>query len=76
MGKFKTGELVKVRLKHRNHLGEVIQQSGGYVMCRIHIDPAWDYGKTDWLDPEPIVCVKEGDVRHADTVTPPKLSPQ
>lgn len=79
MGKFKNGELVTVRFQGRNHPGEVIAVSKrtGYVMCRVIRDPLWDYGSINArLDPEPTVCVKESDVRHADTVTPPKLSPQ
>jgi hypothetical protein len=76
MTKFKPSDTVVVSLKGRDHPGEVIAVSRGYIMARIHIDPVWDYGKTTWLDPEPTVCVKDSDVRHADTVTPPKLSPQ
>jgi hypothetical protein len=79
MGKFKTGELVTVRFQGRTHRGEVfaVSKTAGYVMCRIIRDPLWDYGSINArLDPEPTVCVKESDVQHADSSTPPKLSPQ
>jgi hypothetical protein len=77
--KFKTGQVVVVRFQGRKHQGEVIAVSKrtGYVMCRIIRDPLWDYGSINArLDPEPTVCVKDSDVRHADAVTPPKVSPQ
>ena len=79
MGKFKKGELVTVRFQGRNHPGEVIGVSKrtGYVMCRVIRDPLWDYGSINArFDPEPTVCVKESDVRHADTSTQPNLSSQ
>ena len=79
MGKFKKGELVTVRFQGRNHPGEVIGVSKrtGYVMCRVIRDPLWDYGSINArLDPEPTVCVKESDVRHADSPSTPKLSSQ
>jgi hypothetical protein len=66
MTKFKPGDDVIVKMKAREHHGEVIEQRSGYVMCRIQIDPQWDYGSTTWLDPEPTVCVPEKRVRHAD----------
>ena len=79
MGKFKTGELVTVTLKRLKHPGVVIAVSSGYVMCRIRLEPTWNYGET-WLDPtqegKQIVCVKESDVRHADAASTPKLSSQ
>lgn len=56
-----------VDVKGREHPGEVLEQRSGYVMCRIIIDPLWDYGRTTWLDPEPTVCVPLARVRHADT---------
>jgi hypothetical protein len=64
MTKFKAGDDVIVELKGRDHPGEVIEQRGGYVMCRVHLDPSWDYGKTTWVDPEQTVCRPESFVRH------------
>jgi hypothetical protein len=64
VSKFKPGDDVIVELKGRDHQGEVIEQRGGYVMCRVHIDPVWDYGSTSWVDPEQTVCRPESSVRH------------
>lgn len=63
--KFQPGDDVIVDLKGRDHSGEVLEQRSGYVLCRIIIDPLWDYGRTTWLDPEPTVCVPLSRVRHA-----------
>jgi len=62
--KFQPGDDVVVTVKDQEHRGEVIAHNTGYVMCRIIADPAWDYGRTTWLDPEPTVCVKESKVRR------------
>lgn len=64
--KFQPGDDVIVDFGGLEHQGEVIRQSSGYVMVRVHSDPTWDYGDiTPRLDPEPTVCVKETKVRHA-----------
>lgn len=52
-----------VTLKGRDHPAEIIERRNGYVLCRIHIDPEWDYGTTTWLDPEPTICVRDTQVR-------------
>ena len=70
MTKLHPGEDIYVQFKGLEHRAEVIDHRSGYVMCRIQIDPTWDYGKTDWVDPEPTVCVKESHVRHAETKSP------
>ena len=66
MTKFKAGDDVIVELKGRDHPGEVIEQRGGYVMCRVHLDPSWDYGRTTWVDPEQTVCVAEHRVKNVE----------
>lgn len=66
MTKFTQGEDVLVDFQGREHQGEVIRQSLGYVMCMIAIDPSWDYGsQSPRLDPISTVCVPEKFVRHA-----------
>ena len=51
----------------RDHSGEVIRHSNGWVVCRIVTDPLWDYGSLSArLDPVSTVCVRETDVRHAE----------
>jgi len=64
--KYLPGQDVIVHFKSLDHHAEVVEQrSCGYVLCRIQIDPEWDYGRTTWLDPEPTVCVRESDIRLA-----------
>jgi len=61
------GDEVIVKFSGKDHPGEVISHNRGWVMCRILLDPLWDYGSiTARLDPEPVVCVKDVFVRHAD----------
>lgn len=67
MTKFLPGEDVIVDFCGIEHQGEVIEQRSGYVMVRIIADPDCDYGAiTARLGPDPTVCVKENNVRHAD----------
>lgn len=64
MTDFNPGDTVTVELKGRDHPAEVIDQKSGYIMCRVHMDPEWDYGRTTWIDPgEQTVCVKQTNVR-------------
>lgn len=66
MSPFKSGDDVIVDFGGLEHPGQVISQSSGYVMVRIHTDPDADYGGiSSMLDPEPTVAVKESKVRHA-----------
>lgn len=61
---FEPGQDVTVEFCGRDHVGEVLRHSGSWVMCRILIDPAWDYGSVGArLDPQPIVCVPAKRVR-------------
>jgi hypothetical protein len=62
----KPGDTITVDFKGRDHQAEVIEQRSGYVMCRIHIDPTWDYGSATWLDPEPTICVRDTNVRTTE----------
>ena len=65
--KFEPGDDVIVDFGGLDHVGEVMSQSSGYVLVRINVDPAADYGSiSSRLDPQPTVAVKECNVRHAD----------
>lgn len=65
--KHHAGDLVWVDFCGREHRGEVVRESNGWVMCRILVDAIWDYGSiTARLDPESTVCVPSSRVRHAD----------
>ena len=58
----KIGDDVTVDFKGHQTAGEIVAvyKSSGYVMCRIHIDPRWDYGRVgEDLDPEPYICVRQ-----------------
>ena len=62
--KFRVGQDVLVDFEGKEHRGEVVRHSGGYVMAMILIDPEWDYGrKSADLDPQATVCVPERRVR-------------
>jgi len=63
---YKVGDDVTVKFKGQQVAGEVIDiyRSSGFILCRIHIDPTWDYGQVEEdLDPEPYVCVRENQVK-------------
>ena len=65
---YKIGDDVIVEFKGREAAGEVVQvfKSSGYLFCRIHIDPTWDYGRAgSALDPEPFICIRESQVSLA-----------
>lgn len=66
MPRFVAGQDVVVDFEGRDHPGEVIRQSNGYVMCTILTDPLWDYGsRSAVLGPTATVCVPDGRVRLA-----------
>lgn len=59
---FKVGDDVTVEFKGHKTFGEVVEvyKTSGYILCRIHIDPTWDYGDgAANLDPEPYVCIRQ-----------------
>lgn len=65
---YKVGDDVIVEFKGHRTTGEVVEtyKTSGYILCRIHIDPMWDYGETSAdLDPEPFVCIRENRVHPA-----------
>lgn len=66
--KYDPGTEVMVDFCGREHVGEVIRESNGWVMCRIVVDdPQWDYGSIGpRLDPISTVCVPHSRVRHAE----------
>lgn len=67
MTRFQPQEDVVVAFGGRDHHGECIRHSNGWVVARIRIDPLWDYGSVSArLDPVSTVCVRETDVRHAE----------
>lgn len=39
------GDDVWVDIDGTTHAGEVVADDHGWVICRIHTDPAWDYGR-------------------------------
>ena len=62
---FRKGDDVVVRFVGRDHRGEVVSDHNGWVLCRIVVDPLWDYGSlSDRLDPISTVCVRDTFVRH------------
>lgn len=66
---YKVGDDVTVEFKGHRTAGEVVDiyKSSGYILCRIHIDPNWDYGElSEDLDPEPFVCIRENRVKPAE----------
>ena len=54
------GDDVTVTFMGKESAGEVVSvhKTSGYILCRIHTDPTWDYGSATHLDPEPFVCVR------------------
>lgn len=67
MSKFNVGDDVTVQFGGRSHAGEVMSVGrSGYVLCRITVDPAWDYGGISAsLDPQQTVMVRENAVEAA-----------
>jgi hypothetical protein len=64
---FKKGDDVIVTFDGEDLPGEVMNQSGDYVMCRVLVDPVTDWGNLGpRLSPESTVCVKSASVRLAN----------
>lgn len=60
MTSFQRGQDVEVEFAGQTHRGEVLEHNGPWVLCRIILDPEWDYGSmSPRLDPSPTVCVRE-----------------
>ena len=67
MTKFAAGSDVIVDFEGRDHKGEVLHHSNGWVLAVLAIDPMWDYGsQSSRLNPHSTVCVPEKRVRHTD----------
>ena len=67
MTKFSAGADVIVDFEGRDHIGEVMRHSNGWVLAIVAIDADWDYGRhSASLDPYSTVCVPEARVRHAE----------
>lgn len=45
--------------------GEILKvEQSGYVLCRVHVDPMWDFGSaSSRVMPEQVVAVRRGRVR-------------
>lgn len=66
MTKFQPGDDVLVDFDGVQARGEVIRQTGGWVMATIEVDPLSDFGSiTARLAPHSTVCVPETRVEHA-----------
>jgi hypothetical protein len=65
----KTGDDVWVEFDGAEWPGEVLRvESSGYVLCRIHVDPEWDFGRaSSRVMPEQTVAVRVGKVRRRET---------
>lgn len=59
------GDDVIVKFDGGKFHGEVLKvETSGYVLCKIHIDPEWDFGRVGpMLAPESIVAVRIGNLR-------------
>lgn len=68
--KFAVGDDVIVEFDGVEHRGEVEKlAAGGWVHCRIVIDPSLQYSSSPpppALDPQTVVCVRDTHVRHAE----------
>ena len=64
-----TGDDVVVDFEGGEFPGEVLRgEHSGYILCRIHTDPLWDYGRSSArIDPEQVVAVRVGRVRPRET---------
>jgi hypothetical protein len=66
---FERGDDVLVELDGGEFPGEVLktESSSGFVLCRIHTDPEWDFGvASPRVMPEQVVAVRTGNVKAAD----------
>lgn len=71
---FKPGDDVWVHFEDSEWPGEVLKAEGGYVMCRVHVDPEWDFGRSSArIMPEQTVAVKAGRVRERVWQDPPEI---
>jgi hypothetical protein len=65
--KFRAGDDVVVSFDGEDCPGEVLNSSGGWVMCRVMLDPLVDWGRQGpRLAPVSTVCVQENSVRLAE----------
>lgn len=62
--RFSPAQDVIVDFDGKEHRGEVIKQTGGYVLATILTDPEWDYGSA-MVAPVQTVCVRESRVKLA-----------
>jgi hypothetical protein len=64
---FNPGDDVLVTFEGGEFPGEVLKlESSGYVLCRIHPDPLWDFGSaSSRVMPEQIVAVRKSAVQPA-----------
>lgn len=69
MSNYKPGDDVWVDLVGGKFPAEVLQvEKSGYVLCKAHLDPYWDYGQSSSrLDPEQIVAVRIGAVTRRES---------
>lgn len=64
---FEPGQDVVVTLDGVEHFGEVIEVNRGWVLTRVTVDVANDYGSlSDRLDPQSLFMVRETNVRPMD----------
>jgi hypothetical protein len=63
---FAEGDDVLVKISGGVFRGEVLKtERSGFVVCRVHTDPEWDYGSSSArVMPEQIVAVRVNYVRH------------
>ncbi|GAS95481.1 Gp64 [Mycolicibacterium canariasense] len=58
------GDDVTVMYEGPEHAGVVVRSDHGWVLCRIAIDPVWDYGAVSArLVPHSLVMVREDNVK-------------
>lgn len=62
MSGWKRGDDVLVSFDGGQFPGEVLKvETSGYVLCRIHTDPEWDFGRSSpRVMPEQVVAVRSG----------------
>lgn len=66
MGELAPGDDVIVTFDGEDCPGEVLDVRNGWILAKILIDPALDFGSISArLDPQPLVMVRDRDVRLA-----------
>lgn len=71
---FKPGDDVWVDFEGNEWPGEVLKVDGGYVMCRVLLDPEWDFGRASArVMPEQTVAVQHRGVRERVWQDPPGI---